>query len=263
MARYTTRNERSKERIAVIDTQTGQVMGYEYYSRSKGQRAWAGDDVRMGLAEEAAEKRIDRLNRGDVAEAEILPEGVSKLDSGNYHSTKTGRNYSTLDELNTAETEFDRVAGLEENVEEFEGRITEAGKLREELAANRSARQQGQLMSQLQRSILGTGGDQAQVEAIVPQIQESGQRSLVDYITGSKAKTQEQLAQFIPGQIGAEYNQQQLSDAMRKFLTSEETDRAQFQATLDAQPEWWEQALGQFAQGAGAGLGTYLTGGLG
>jgi hypothetical protein len=210
----------------------------------------------MKLAEEAAAKRIDRLSRVDVAEAEILPEGVSKLDSGNYQSTKTGKNYSTLDELTTAETEFDRVSGLEENVEEFEERITEAGKLREELAANRSARQQGQLMSQLQRSILGTGGDQAQVEAIVPQIQESGQRSLQDYITGSKATTQTQLAQFIPGQIGAEYNQQQLSDAMRKFLMGEETDRAQFQATLDAQPEWWEAALSQFSGGLGQGVGT-------
>ena len=262
MERYITRNEPSKQRIAVIDTQTGQVMGYEYYSRSKGQRAWASEGTRRDLAMSAARNRINRLGRGDVAEAEILPEGVTKLDSGNYQSTKTGRNYSTLDELNTAENEFDRVSGLEENVEDFEKKIREAGRLREELAANKGARQQGQLMSMVERSILGTGGDQAQVEAIVPQVQESGQRNLQDYITGSKATTQTQLAQFIPQQIGAEYNQQQLSDAMQKFLTSEATDRAQFQATLDSQPEWWEQALGQFAQGAGAGLGTYLTGGL-
>ena len=247
--------------VVIIDNKTGQTV------KSWSTKRFEGEGVTQGRRDANALKHAQDWMRSQPAveakEAEILPEGVSKLDSGNYHSTKTGRNYSTLDELNTAETEFDRVAGLEENVEEFEGRITEAGKLREELAANRSARQQGQLMSQLQRAILGTGGDQGQVEAMIPQIQESGQRSLVDYITGSKAKTQEQLAQFIPGQIGAEYNQQQLSDAMRKFLTSEETDRAQFQATLDAQPEWWEQALGQFAQGAGAGLGTYLTGGLG
>jgi len=247
--------------VVIIDNKTGQTV--KSWSTKRFEGEGMTQDRRDANALRHAEDWMRSQPAVEAKEAEILPEGVTKLDSGNYQSTKTGRNYSTLDELNTAETEFDRVAGLEENVEEFEGRITEAGKLREELAANKSARQQGQLMSQLQRSILGTGGDQAQVEAIVPQIQESGQRSLVDYITGSKAKTQEQLAQFIPGQIGAEYNQQQLSDAMRKFLTSEETDRAQFQATLDAQPEWWEQALGQFAQGAGAGLGTYLTGRLG
>ena len=259
MERY--RIVQKTDSFVIIDNNTGQTV------KSWSTKPFEGEGVTQSRREANALRHARDWMRSQPAveakEAEILPEGVSKLDSGNYQSTKTGKIYSTLDELNTAETEFDRVSGLEENVAEFEGRITEAGKLREELAANKSARQQGQLMSQLQRSILGTGGDQGQVEAMIPQIQESGQRSLQDYITGSKAKTQEQLAQFIPGQIGAEYNQQQLSDAMRKFLTGEETDRAQFQATLDAQPEWWEAALGQFAQGAGAGLGTYLTGGLG
>ena len=239
--------------VVIIDTNTGQTV------KSWSTKRFEGEGVTQSRRDANAMQHARDWMRSQPAveakEAEILPEGVSKLDSGNYQSTKTGRNYSTLDELNTAETEFDRVAGLEENVEDFEKKIIEAGKLREELAANKSARKQGQLMSMVERSILGTGGDQAQVEAIVPQIQESGQRSLVDYITGSKAKTQEQLAQFIPGQIGAEYNQQQLSDAMRKFLTSEETDRAQFQATLDAQPEWWEAALTQFAGSLGQGAG--------
>tara|TARA_R110002110_G_scaffold11947_1_gene56971 strand:+ start:4323 stop:5300 length:978 start_codon:yes stop_codon:yes gene_type:complete len=249
-----------RDSVVIIDTNTGQTV------KSWSTKRFEGEGVTQSRRDANAMKHARDWMRSQPAveakEAEILPEGVNKLDSGNYQSTKTGKNYSTLDELNTAETEFDRVSGLEENVEEFEGRITEAGKLREELAANKSARQQGQLMSQLQRSILGTGGDQSQVEAIVPQIQESGQRSLQDYITGSKATTQTQLAQFIPQQIGAEYNQQQLSDAMRKFLTSEETDRAQFQATLDAQPEWWEQALGQFAGSLGQGVGTAGTAAL-
>ena len=251
MERYITRDEPNKQRIAVINTQTGQVMGYEYYSRSKGQRAWASEGVRMDLAMEAARNRINRLNRGDVAEAEILPEGVTKLDSGNYQSTKTGKNYSTLDELNTAETEFDRITGLEEDVSKFEERITTAGRLREELAENVGARQQGQLLSQLRRSILATGGEQGQVEALVPQIQEGSQRSLQDYITGSQATTQEQLAQFIPTEIGAEYNQAQLADAMRQFLMSEETERAQIQASLTGQPEWWEGIIGSAGTAAG------------
>jgi ribosomal protein S18 len=251
MERY--RIVQKTDSFVIIDNNTGQTV------KSWSTKPFEGEGVTQSRREDNARRHANDWIRSQPAveakEAEVLPEGVNKLDSGNYQSTKTGKIYSTLDELNTAETEFDRVSGLEENVAEFEERITEAGKLREELAENKSARQQGQLMSQLQRAILGTGGDQSQVEAIVPQIQEGGQRSLVDYITGSKAKTQEQLAQFIPGQIGAEYNQQQLSDAMRKFLTGEETDRAQFQATLDAQPEWWEAALSQFAGGLGQGAG--------
>jgi hypothetical protein len=207
------------------------------------------------LAMAAARNRINRLNRGDVAEAEILPEGVTKLDSGNYQSTKTGKNYSTLDELNTAEKEFDRITGLEEDVSKFEERITAAGRLREELAENVGARQQGQLLNQLKRSILATGGEQGQVEALVPQIQEGSQRSLQDYITGSQATTQEQLAQFIPTEIGAEYNQAQLADAMRQFLMSEETERAQIQASLTGQPEWWEGIIGSAGTAAGTAAG--------
>ena len=258
MERY--KIEKRSDSVVIIDTTTGKVV--KSWSTKMFEGEGVSGNTRDANALRHARDWMESQAEQDVAEAEILPEGVNKLDSGNYQSTKTGKIYSTLDELNTAETEFDRVSGLEENVEEFEKRITEAGKLREELAENKSARQQGQLMSQLQRAILGTGGDQSQVEAIVPQIQEGSQRSLVDYITGSKAKTQEQLAQFIPGQIGAEYNQQQLSDAMRKFLTGEETDRAQFQATLDAQPEWWEAALSQFAGGAGQAAGTAGTAAL-
>ena len=243
-----------RDSVVIINTNTGQTV------KSWSTKRFEGEGVTQSRREDNAHRHARDWMRSQparaAAEAEVLPEGVNKLDSGNYQSTKTGKIYSTLDELNTAETEFDRVSGLEENVADFEGKIIEAGKLREELAANKSARQQGQLMSQLQRSILGTGGDQSQVEAIVPQIQEGGQRNLQDYITGSKATTQTQLAQFIPQQIGAEYNQQQLSDSMREFLSLEETDRAKFQATLDSQPEWWEAALGQFAGGAGQAAGT-------
>jgi hypothetical protein len=43
-------------------------------------------------------------------------------------------------------------------------------------------------------------------------------------------------------------------------MTSEETDRAQFQATLDSKPEWWESVLGQAAQVAGSAATSYLLG---
>jgi len=146
--------------------------------------------------------------------------------------------------------EEERQAGLEEDVEKFEERITEAGRIREDLAENIQARQQGQLLSQLQRSILGTGGDISQVSALTPQVQEAGQRSLQDYIAQSQATTQQQLAEFVPTEIGAEYNLANLEDAMKRFTIEEETQRAQIQAGLDAQPEWWESLVSSIATGS-------------
>ena len=146
--------------------------------------------------------------------------------------------------------EEERQAGLEEDVEKFEERITEAGRIREDLAENIQARQQGQLLSQLQRSILGTGGDISQVSALTPQVQEAGQRSLQDYIAQSQATTQQQLAEFVPTEIGAEYNLANLEDAMKRFTIGEETQRAQIQAGLDAQPEWWESLVSSIATGS-------------
>jgi len=154
--------------------------------------------------------------------------------------------------------EEERQAGLEEDVAKFEGRITEAGRIREDLAENIQARQQGQLLSQLQRSILGTGGDISQVSALTPQVQEAGQRSLQDYIAQSQARTQQQLAEFVPTEIGAEYNLANLEDAMRRFTIGEETERAQIQAGLDAQPEWWESIIGSAGSAAGTAAGTAL-----
>jgi len=154
--------------------------------------------------------------------------------------------------------EEERQAGLEEDVAKFEGRITEAGRIREDLAENIQARQQGQLLSQLQRSILGTGGDISQVSALTPQVQEAGQRSLQDYIAQSQARTQQQLAEFVPTEIGAEYNLANLEDAMKRFTIGEETKRAQIQAGLDTQPEWWESIIGSAGSAAGTAAGTAL-----
>jgi hypothetical protein len=147
-------------------------------------------------------------------------------------------------------TEEARQAGLEEDVEKFEERITEAGRLREDLAEKIQGRQTGQLLNILQRSILGTGGDISQVEALIPQVQETEQRNLQDFITQSQAKTKEQLAEFVPTEIGAEYNLANLEDAMRRFTMGEETRRAQIQAGLDAEPEWWESLLSNIATGS-------------
>ena len=193
-----------------------------------------------------------------AAAFERIPEGIVPTSFGNFQDTNTGQSYATLQEAISAKTESDRVVGLEEDVSKFEDRITEAGRLREELAANRSARTQGQLLNQLTRAILGSGGEMSQVAALTPQIQEASQRSLQDYITGSQATTQQQLAQFIPTEIGAEYNQARLQDAMSQFMMNEETQRAQIQAQLDSQPEWWETILGSAGSALGTAAGTAI-----
>jgi len=226
--------EKRGNRWAVVNTQTGDVLRQFPFNNSLEEKAV------KGLADEFA------------ARYERIPEGIIPTSLGNFQDTNTGQSYATLEEAMAAKTESDRVAGLEEDVSKFEDRITEAGRLREELAANRGARTQGQLLNQLTRAILGSGGEMSQVAALTPQIQEANQRSLQDYITGSQATTQQQLAQFIPTEIGAEYNQARLQDAMSQFMMNEETQRAQIQAQLDSQPEWWETILGS----AGSALGT-------
>ena len=192
-------------------------------------------DMRLGYGQGATKARRERNAR---------------KQADNWIQNKLASEGLTLEE--------ERQAGLEEDVEKFEERITEAGRIREDLAENIQARQQGQLLSQLQRSILGTGGDISQVSALTPQVQEAGQRSLQDYIAQSQARTQQDLAQFVPTEIGAEYNLANLEDAMRRFTMGEETRRAQTQANLDQQPEWWESLIGSAGSAAGTAAGTAL-----
>tara|TARA_R110000796_G_C14526562_1_gene431403 strand:- start:122 stop:1063 length:942 start_codon:yes stop_codon:yes gene_type:complete len=230
-----TRNWRKQTTgVKVIDTQTGQVV--KSYSIS--------DYLGSGRSREQA---VGIMNRAAQAE-------MDTLQSSALTSDITGESYASEQDLKEAERKFE----LEENVEKFEERITESGRLREDLAGNMQARQQGQLLSQLQRSILGTGGDVAQVSALTPQIQESGQRSLQDYISQSQAKTQQDLAQFVPTEITADYNLSNLQDAMSQFTMGEETKRAEIQAKLTSDPEWWESVVGSVGGAAGQAAGTAL-----
>tara|TARA_B110000285_G_scaffold46494_1_gene52210 strand:+ start:743 stop:1684 length:942 start_codon:yes stop_codon:yes gene_type:complete len=230
-----TRNWRKQTTgVKVIDTQTGQVV--KSYSIS--------DYLGSGRSREQA---VGIMNRAAQAE-------MDTLQSSALTSDITGESYASEQDLKEAERKFE----LEENVEKFEERITESGRLREDLAGNMQARQQGQLLSQLQRSILGTGGDVAQVSALTPQIQESGQRSLQDYISQSQAKTQQDLAQFVPREITADYNLSNLQDAMSQFTMGEETKRAEIQAKLTSDPEWWESVVGSVGGAAGQAAGTAL-----
>jgi len=212
--RYSIRKEKNRwgntVKVRIIDSETGQTV----FTSRHVDRYDGSRKQRVGEMNREAEAELARLNESVVTKEE------------------------------------ERQAGLEEDVEKFEERITEAGRLREDLAESIQARQQGQLLNMLQRSILGAGGDITQVEALTPQVQEAGQRSLRDYITQSKARTKEQLAEFVPTEIGAEYNLANLEDAMRRFTMGEETRRAQIQAELDQQPEWWEPIISNIVTGS-------------
>jgi len=212
--RYSIRKEKNRwgntVKVRIIDSETGQTV---FTSRH------------VDSYDGSRKQRVGEMNREAEAELARLNESVV---------TK----------------EEERQAGLEEDVEKFEERITEAGRLREDLAGSIQARQQGQLLNMLERSILGAGGDITQVEALTPQVQEAGQRSLRDYITQSKARTKEQLAEFVPTEIGAEYKLANLEDAMRRFTMGEETRRAQIQAGLDQEPEWWEPIISNIVTGS-------------
>ena len=232
--RYTKKAIRNRlgqtTRVDIVDNVTGQVVA-SFSTDISGTSRKAG----VGIANRKADSELNRLN--DSAES-------------------AGENYDSIEALRAAQNERERRETLDENIAKFEDRITESGRLREELAANLGARTQGQLLNQLTRAILGSGGEMSQVEALTPEIQEASQRSIRDYITGSRATTQQQLAQFIPTEISAEYDQARLQDAMSQFLMNEETQRAQIQAQLDSQPEWWESILGSAGEAAGTAAGT-------
>ena len=238
---------------SVVDS-SGRVL--KSWSAEAGQ----GQGVIKARRQANARKNVENYLRSLTAQEQ---RGVTQDPvTGNFVSELTGEAYSSEAELKAAENEFERRGRLEEDVQKFEERITESGRLREDLAERVSARREGQILTQLTNAILGSGGDLEQVQALTPQVTESTSRNLQDLITGSQAQTQRELANFIPTEISADYNQARLADAMNQFLMNEEPQRAQTQAQLDSEPEWWENILGQGASLAGrAGL-AYLTGGM-
>jgi len=194
-----------------------------------------------------------------------------KVSENDTYQSLDGQEYDTLEEAKRADEEVRRQglldsakADSERSLGDLERLIKASGASQKKLAERVGARQQGQLLSQLQRSILGTGGEAQTLDALVPQVQEQGERSLLDRVQGIEAQTSQQL-QRVPqlelsnitnmAQLGQ--TQQRITDAMSQFLTSDERQKATIQAEIDSQPEWWEGVLGSVAQGAGGALATY------
>ena len=211
-------------------------------------------------------------------------EGVTRDPATGLYTTADGKTYETLSQAEAAaraiSTEEERAKELEETrgeaqeqLGELEQLIQRSARAQRQMAERVGARQTGQLMSQLERSILGAGGEAQALEALAPGIQERAERSLLDRLTGIEAQTAQQLQQ-VP-RLGLQQattmaqlqqQQQRISDAMERARMSQElgiaqleTERARTQARLDQQPEWWEGILGA----AGTAIGTAVGGPVG
>jgi hypothetical protein len=263
MDKYRINNHNPSKKIQVIDIETGRVLKSWSYRAFEGQGVT--ENRRIKNANANANNYIKSLqNKQAVASdiAEYNPE------TGMY-TTPDGKSYESLEEARTASEEARRMAELQETEEkteeqlgELEQLIQRSGRAQKQMAERVGARQQGQLMSQLQRSILGTGGEAQTLEALTPGIQERAERSLLDRLTGIEAQTAQQLQQVPRLAIGQEttmaklgQTQQQIQDQMARAIMSQETSRAQIQANLDNEPEWWEPIL----SAAGTAAGTALT----
>jgi len=254
----------------VVNTETGKVLKEWSVQSGKGEGVFRGR--RIENASKNAKNYLQSLQNkqavaGDIAE--YNPE------TGLY-TTPDGKSYESIDKARSTSEEARRMAELEETEEKTEAQLGEleqliqrSGRAQRQMAERVGARQQGQLMGQLQRSILGTGGEAQTLEALTPGIQERAERGLLDRLTGIEAQTAQQLQQ-VPrlaiGQAttmaGLGQTQQQIQDQMARAIMSQETARAQIQADIDRQPEWWEGILGgagkKLGEAAGTKLGTKL-----
>lgn len=268
MDRYRINNHGPSKKIQVIDNETGKVL------KSWSYKAFEGEGVTQN-------RRIKNANANASNYIQSLQNKISLAgDEATYnpetglYTTADGKSYESLEEARTASEESRRMAQLdeteaktEEQIGELESLIQRSSAAQKDIAERVGARQQGQLLSQLERSILGSGGEAQTLEALTPGIQERAERSLLDRLTGIEAQTAQQLQQ-VPRlalkqantMAGLQQTQQQIQDQMSRAIMGEETSRAQIQAGIDSGPEWWEGVLGSAAQGAGSALTAYALG---
>jgi hypothetical protein len=218
-------------------------------------------------------KMLRRRLQELILDKQTTASGINKDPDSGLFIAPDGRSYETLEEAEMAVEEEERKGKLDtakaesqQSIEELERLIKGSGARQKALAERVGARQQGQLLSQLERSILGSGGDAQVVGALTPQIQEQGERSLLDRVQGIEASTLGRLTQVPQLELGnitdmaqLGQSQQRISDARTQALMAEETRRAQIQAGFDSQPEWWEGIVGA----AGTALGTAVGGPIG
>jgi hypothetical protein len=225
------------------------------------------------ISDSMTEKLMGQFKRARELQEQA---GVVRDPETGLFKTADGRVYETLEEAQRGQEELRRrqeleetEAKTEEQLGELESLIRRSGAAQRQMAERVGARQTGQLMGQLERSILGAGGDIQALEALTPAIQERAERSLLDRLTGIELQTAQQLQQ-VPklglrqattmAQLGQ--TQQQIQDQMVRAIMSQETARAQIQADIDKQPEWWESILGAAGTAIGTAVGKPVGGAL-
>ena len=222
-----------------------------------------------GAGPKALVKKYKNQLQQLILDKQTTASGINKDPDSGLFTAPDGRSYETLEEAERAVEEEERKGKLDtakaesqQSIEELERLIKGSGTKQKQLAERVGARKEGQLLSQLERSILGSGGDASTIEAIIPQITEASDRNLIDTLTRVEADTLGRLTQVPQLELGnitdmaqLGQTQQRISDAMTQFLTDDERRKAEFQATLDSQPEWWEGVISSVGQGIGTGLG--------
>ena len=231
--------------------------------------------IRRSMLSDSMKERLERELRANF---EMMQQsGATRDPETGLFRALDGRLYQTIEEVDRSNEELRRRQQLEETrgeaqeqLGELESLIRRSGAAQRQMAERVGARQTGQLLSQLERSILGSGGDAQALEALTPGVQERAERSLLDRLTGIEAQTAQQLQrvpQLALGQAttmaGLQQTQQQIQDQMSRAIMGEETRRAQIQAELDSQPEWWETILGGVGEAIGGGIVDPLTDAIG
>jgi hypothetical protein len=266
MDRYSINNHEPSKRIQVIDNQTGNVI------KSWSYRAFEGEGVTQSIRIKNANKNAQNYIKSITRRQAIAGDDFQYDPETGLYTTPDGRSFSTPEEARQSIEELRRrqqleetEAKTEEQLGELEQLIRRSSRAQRQMAERVGARQTGQLMSQLERSILGAGGEAQALEALAPSVQERAERSLLDRLTGIEAQTAQQLQrvpQLALGQAttmaGLQQTQQQIQDQMARALMREETTRAQIQAGLDQEPEWWESILSPVSSALGTAAGTYL-----
>lgn len=265
MGRYTVKKSEPKQTIQVIDNETGFVVNEWTYAAFKGQGVTKSR--RLQNAYESANNYVKQIeNKQSLAGDRATYDPLTGL-----YTTPDGISYSSiekleqgLDELKADEDLTEAKKESQESLSELKGLITASGIQQKKMAENIGARQQGQLLSQLQRAVLGSGGETASLSPTIENIRESSERSLQDRLLGIDASTTQALTQVpqlnlknITDMATLGQRQQSISDAMTQFLIDDERQKATLQAQIDAEPEWWENVLGGAGQAAGQAGGAY------
>jgi hypothetical protein len=255
----------------VVNTETGKVLKEWSVQAGKGEGVFRSR--RIENASNNAQNYLQSLQNNQATAGDIAEYNP---ETGLY-VTPDGKSYDSIEAARTASEESRRMAELEETeakteeqLGELESLIQRSSAAQKDIAERVGARQQGQLLSQLERSILGSGGEAQTLEALTPGMQERAERSLLDRLTGIEAQTAQQLQQ-VPrlalGQAntmaGLQQTQQQIQDQMSRAMMAEETRRAQIQSTFDNQPEWWEGILGAAGTAVGTAVGGPIGGAIG